>query len=69
MCLQEAHGLPTEILTELASTLPGWTVKHSSCLDSDGLDAGGLGGLLFLFAPRLLNSVMSNTPFDSGSST
>ena len=63
LCLHETHGLPTEVITELNSLLPGWLVKHSSCLDGDGLDAGGLGGLLFLFAPRLLSSVTSNTPF------
>ena len=54
MCLQETHGLPTEILTELASMLPGWAVKHSSCLDSDGFDAGGLGGVAILICPKIV---------------
>ena len=53
LCLQETHGLPMEVITELCSLLPGWLVKHSSCLDSDGIDAGGLGGVAILICPKI----------------
>ena len=44
LCLQETRGLPSDVITELSTLLPGWLVKHSSCLDVNGIDAGGLGG-------------------------
>ena len=63
LCLQETHGLPYEVLTELGTLLPGWCVLHSSCQDVHGIGAGGRGGLLFSFALRLLSFVISTTSF------
>ena len=54
MCLQETHGLPNEVFTELCTLLQGWLVKHSSCLDADGIDAAGLGGVAILICPKLV---------------
>ena len=54
LCLQETHGLPNEVLTELSTLLPGWLVKHSSCHDVHGIDAGGLGGVAILIRPKIV---------------
>ena len=54
LCLQETHGLPNEVSTELCTLLPGWHVKHSSCLDVDGIDAGGPGGVAILICPKIV---------------
>ena len=54
LCLQETHGLPFEVITEISALLPGWLVKHSSCLDPDGIEAGGLGGVAILICPKIV---------------
>ena len=69
MCLQETHGLPFEVLTELGILLPGWLVHHSSCHDVHGLDAGGLGGVAILICPEVVEFCGIKTHFGSGSSS
>jgi len=54
LCLQETHGLPFEVLTELGILLPGWQVLHSSRQDVHGLELGGLGGVAILICPKIV---------------
>ena len=54
LCLQETHGLPLEVFTELGSLLPGWRALHSACLDVHGIDTGAAGGVDILSCPNIV---------------
>ena len=55
LCLQETHGLPFEVFSELGSLLlPGWRALHSSCLDVHGIDTGAAGGVAILICPNIV---------------
>ena len=55
LCLQETHGLPFEVFTELGSLLPGWRALHSACLDVHGISNGAAGGVAILICPNTAN--------------
>ena len=53
LCLNEVHGLPSEVLAELRSILPNWKFWYSPCFDAEGSLDPAKGGVLFLVCPDL----------------
>ena len=54
LCVQETHGLPFEVFTELGILFPGWRALHSSCLDVHGIDTGAAGGVAVLICLNIV---------------
>jgi len=53
ICLQEVHGVASDIEHSLKAAFPGWAVLASHCLDADGLPYSAAGGVAILLSPRL----------------
>ena len=53
VCLQEVHGLESDVELSLGRAFPGWSILASHCLDSDGLPYPAAGGTAILVSPKI----------------